>query len=86
MRLPRKEGVVCGLCGDRLFSFGVHDFHPCRCGGTFVDGGDAYMRSGFPQGSGPPRRCRLTRGDSRRIAGSPQAPLFKAWSRARGAL
>lgn len=39
-----KTGVQCKLCGDRLFSWHVHDFKWCSCQKTAVDGGDDYLR------------------------------------------
>lgn len=42
----RKFGVQCAKCGERLFSWWRHDFHHCKCGGTFVDGGWDYLRYG----------------------------------------
>lgn len=42
-----KSGVQCGACQQVIISTYGHDFNYCKCGETFVDGGDHYMRIGF---------------------------------------
>lgn len=44
--LYKKKGVMCTSCKERLFSWHVHDFHYCRCGKAFIDGGNDYARCG----------------------------------------
>jgi len=50
-------GVECSVCKERLFSMAGHDFHYCKCGATFVDGGYDYVRCGWDpaKGATPPR-------------------------------
>lgn len=43
----RRYGVQCGKCEEKLFSMWVHDFHFCKCGETFIDGGYDYVRCGW---------------------------------------
>lgn len=43
----RHYGVQCGKCEEKLFSMWVHDFHFCKCGETFIDGGYDYVRCGW---------------------------------------
>lgn len=38
--------VRCLDCGDIIESTHRHDFVTCSCGESFVDGGDAYLRTG----------------------------------------
>jgi len=38
--------AMCALCGDVIESKHRHDFVKCKCGKTFVDGGNEYMRAG----------------------------------------
>ena len=45
-KTKRIKGVQCGACGDRIFSWSVHDFRECSCKKTFVDGGREYLRYG----------------------------------------
>lgn len=40
-------GVKCPFCAQILISHHTHDFHRCRCGYTFVDGGRSYLRFGY---------------------------------------
>jgi hypothetical protein len=42
-------------CGELLESRTVHDFVECKCGKSFVDGGDEYMRLGSVDGDFPVR-------------------------------
>lgn len=44
---PKKGGLKCADCEDRIFSWHRHDFKNCKCGKVFVDGGDDYMRVGW---------------------------------------
>ena len=37
---------VCNKCGDIIQSMHRHDFVQCKCGLSFVDGGDMYLRCG----------------------------------------
>lgn len=34
----------CSLCGDIMESTHRHDFVQCKCGQSFLDGGDDYIR------------------------------------------
>jgi len=47
---PRRYKMVtfirCPDCGDEICSLWQHDFQPCRCGNTFIDGGFSYCRIG----------------------------------------
>ena len=36
----------CKLCGDVLVSLSLHDFKSCKCGKSFLDGGNDYIRAG----------------------------------------
>jgi hypothetical protein len=40
-------GVKCPFCAQVIISNWTHDFHKCRCGYTFVDGGRSYLRFGW---------------------------------------
>ena len=40
-------GVRCPFCTQILISHHTHDFHRCRCGYTFIDGGRSYLRFGY---------------------------------------
>jgi hypothetical protein len=57
--IDRKvAGIECPACGTRLFSWHVHDFKYCACGGggVFIDGGREYMRfCWLPDGRKPKR-------------------------------
>ena len=48
-RLTKRfvRGVECRRCHDRIWSKYTHDFHYCKCGYTFVDGGKDYLRYGW---------------------------------------
>lgn len=61
-RRRRHTGVMCVVCGDRLFSFYRHDFKYCSCKSTFVDGGREYLRYGYSPGY-PPRMIRYCKRD-----------------------
>lgn len=41
------QGVKCPFCAQIIISHRTHDFHRCRCGYTFVDGGRGYLRFGY---------------------------------------
>lgn len=47
--------VKCPNCQDIIYSRTRHDFHFCRCGNAFVDGGQDYFRYGYPPDSLKPR-------------------------------
>jgi hypothetical protein len=36
--------AICSLCGDIMESKHRHDFVRCKCGESFLDGGDDYSR------------------------------------------
>jgi hypothetical protein len=38
--------IQCLYCEDIIQSMYTHDFKFCKCGETFVDGGDSYLRYG----------------------------------------
>lgn len=40
------NGAECIVCSEVIFSTHQHDFKTCKCGGTIVDGGNAYLRRG----------------------------------------
>ena len=42
-----KEGIRCPRCGDKLFSWFRHDYHPCSCGYCTIDGGWDYLHYGW---------------------------------------
>jgi len=42
------SAIKCKHCGDVITSTHVHDFKYCKCGKVFIDGGDEYLRYGFP--------------------------------------
>jgi hypothetical protein len=43
----RVTTITCQACGDEIYSRARHDFHYCKCGETFVDGGFDYLRYGY---------------------------------------
>lgn len=43
-----KIKALC--CGTVLESTHVHDFKHCKCGKVFIDGGNRYLRYGWPSG------------------------------------
>ncbi len=49
----RKTGIECPSCKDRIFSWHRHDWRGCKCGKSFVDGGDDYLRYGYAVGTKP---------------------------------
>lgn len=53
-----------GCCGEQLESKFRHDFVRCKCGRSFVDGGDAYSRRGWTEPDEPPRPVEQDRKDS----------------------
>lgn len=40
--------IGCKLCGDVITSKDRHDFKYCKCHQVFIDGGNDYIRVGFP--------------------------------------
>ena len=42
--------IKCKVCGVVIQSIDRHDYQKCRCGAIFIDGGDEYMRLGWPGG------------------------------------
>jgi hypothetical protein len=48
----------CYCCGDIVESKFRHDFVSCKCGKSYVDGGNDYMRVGFEPGIKPPEPIR----------------------------
>jgi hypothetical protein len=38
--------AMCILCDDVIESKHRHDFVKCKCGKSFLDGGDEYTRAG----------------------------------------
>ena len=48
-------GVRCSECKEVIYSLSRHDWHTCKCGATFVDGGRDYLRYGtLRDGAGMP--------------------------------
>ena len=43
-----------GCCGSIMESTSRHDFVRCRCGRSFLDGGDVYNRIGWTPPDDPP--------------------------------
>ena len=41
--------ITCPECGDTIFSRARHDFRSCTCEKYHIDGGDSYIRIGFPK-------------------------------------
>ena len=39
-----QNALICGKCGDYIFSAHRHDFKYCKCGAVAVDGGMEYLR------------------------------------------
>jgi hypothetical protein len=42
--------IRCKKCNDIIESVHVHDFKKCKCGKVMIDGGDEYLRFGWPEG------------------------------------
>lgn len=42
--------IKCKKCGDVITSKFRHDFQQCTCGSIFIDGGNDYVRIGYPGG------------------------------------
>lgn len=40
------KAIICGKCGDTIYSRTVYDFHNCSCGNCFIDGGFDHFRYG----------------------------------------
>lgn len=47
MSLIKVRGIKCPNCLEELWSKYTHDFHWCKCGDCFVDGGRDYLRYGW---------------------------------------
>lgn len=45
--MTKVTGIVCPTCKAFIFSRAHHDFHYCKCGECFVDGGFEYLRFGW---------------------------------------
>lgn len=45
------DKIQCKKCLDVIQSMHRHDFKWCKCGNIFVDGGSAYLRCGYKEGS-----------------------------------
>lgn len=43
--------IKCLKCNTVLESLHVHDFRECRCHSVFIDGGNEYLRMGWPGGN-----------------------------------
>lgn len=43
--------VKCKKCEDIITSVYRHDFRRCKCGSIFIDGGNDYVRMGYPGGN-----------------------------------
>ena len=55
----KRYGIKCSACGELIVSVHRHDFHYCKCGKTFVDGGKDYLRCGWKNGVVPPERVEV---------------------------
>ena len=42
------DAIRCDKCGDEVFSSFRHDYHSCKCGECFIDGGISYTKFGGP--------------------------------------
>lgn len=42
--------IRCKKCNDIIESTHVHDFRYCKCNSVFIDGGNDYLRFGYPGG------------------------------------
>ena len=40
----RVNAIKCPTCGDVIYSRAVHDYRPCTCGASAIDGGFDYIR------------------------------------------
>ena len=50
-----KTGIECPTCLERLFSWHRHDFHYCKGGHVFIDGGDDYLRFSYTKDNKKPK-------------------------------
>ena len=50
VRVLAINRVMCLHCNDIITSKFAHDYVPCKCGKTFVDGGTDYRRRGGEEG------------------------------------
>lgn len=41
-----QNSGTCAECGSEMVSLFTHDFVSCKCGASFVDGGQSYLRRG----------------------------------------
>ena len=48
--MRQNSKIKCLKCGDIIESMDRHDFKHCKCGSVFVDGGNSYLRFGWPSG------------------------------------
>ena len=53
-----KWGIECPECGERLFSWHVHDFHYCKGQHVFIDGGNEYLRFSHSADGRIPKRIK----------------------------
>lgn len=44
--MTKLNRARCRKCGDIIESTYRHDWVACKCGGIFIDGGNAYRRGG----------------------------------------
>lgn len=57
LEFPNRGPVYrASCCGELIQSLWVHDYNSCSCGGTFIDGGGAYVRVGWEADAGPPEK------------------------------
>lgn len=52
-----RSGYHCLVCDSVTYSRYRHDYHSCKCGNCFVDGGPAYFRGGWKD---PSRAVQVT--------------------------
>lgn len=65
--MKRKTGIECPECKERLFSWHRHDFHYCKGGHVFIDGGDDYLRFSFTKDNRKPRIIRFCSRDTKPV-------------------
>jgi len=51
IRQENKYSIQCLHCLEEVTSLWRHDFCSCFCGRVFIDGGDAYIRTGLEPGT-----------------------------------
>lgn len=54
MMKTSMPSYLANCCGEILDSEFTHNFKRCKCGRSYVDGGDSYSRVGFTPGDEPP--------------------------------